>query len=70
MLNRLQAKDVSFEELGGAQTHAVKSGVASKAFATEEDCFEQVKLLLSFLPSNNLETAPIYDCEDDLNQTF
>ena len=68
VVKSVTGEDVSFEELGGAQTHAVKSGVASKAFATEEDCFEQVKLLLSFLPSNNLETAPIYDCEDDLNR--
>lgn len=60
--------DVTFEELGGAEAHATKSGVASMVCATEEECMEQVKNLLSMLPSNNLETAPIYECDDDLNR--
>lgn len=61
-------EDVSLEELGGAEVHASKSGVAGIRCKTEEECFAQVKLLLSYLPSNNLETAPMYDCADDLNR--
>lgn len=61
-------KSISFDELGGAEVHASKSGVAGIRCANEEECFAQVKLLLSYLPSNNLETAPIYDCTDDLNR--
>lgn len=68
VVKSVTGEDVSFEELGGAQTHAAKSGVATKAFSNEEECFEQVKNLISYLPSNNLETAPIYDCTDDLNR--
>lgn len=68
VVKSVTGEDVSFEELGGAHTHASRSGVASKAFSNEEECFAKVKELISYLPSNNLETAPIYDCEDDLNR--
>ncbi len=68
VVKSVTGEDVSFEELGGAGTHAAKSGVASKAFKTEEECFAELKRLLSFLPSNNLETAPVYECGDDLNR--
>ncbi len=61
-------EDISAEELGGASAHAEKSGVAGFHFATEEECIAQVKLILSYLPSNNLETAPQYDCTDSLDR--
>lgn len=61
-------ENVTLEELGGAETHSTKSGVASVACSSEEECFEQVKELLSMLPANNMEIAPVYDCEDDLNR--
>ena len=68
VVKSVTGEDVTFEELGGAATHATKSGVAGKAFASEEECFAQVKTLLSYLPSNNLETPPAYSCGDDLNR--
>lgn len=68
VVKSVTGEDVSFDELGGAQTHASKSGVAAMACATEEECFAQVKNLLGLLPANNLEMAPAYDCEDDLNR--
>jgi acetyl-CoA carboxylase carboxyltransferase component len=52
--------EVSFEDLGGAGTHNTKSGVAHFAAPDEESCLEDVRYLLSFLPENNLETAPYY----------
>src|SRR4051795_1632494 len=58
-------QDVTQEELGGAMTHASKSGVATFAFDDEETCLEQVRYLLSFLPSNNLEDPPYYAPDDD-----
>ncbi len=64
----ITGEDVSFDELGGAETHASKSGVATMACSSEEECFEQVKALLSLLPSNNLEIAPVFECNDDLNR--
>ncbi len=57
-------QDVTQEELGGAMTHASKSGVAQFVFDDEATCLEQVRYLLSFLPSNNLEDAPYFEPED------
>src|SRR4029077_9184594 len=51
-------EDVTFEELGGAHTHMAKSGVAHYQAADEEDGIEFAKLLLSCLPSNNLDEPP------------
>ena len=58
-------EDVTQEELGGAMTHATKSGVATFVADDEEQCLEQVRYLLSFLPSNNLEDPPHYEPDDD-----
>ncbi|OUM98371.1 MAG: methylmalonyl-CoA carboxyltransferase [Firmicutes bacterium ZCTH02-B6] len=52
-------EDVTFEELGGAETHASKSGVAHFRAPSEEECLAMVRDLLSYLPSNNLETPPV-----------
>ena len=49
---------ISFEELGGAATHTQKSGVCDLRFPNEAELLAQVKVLLSYLPSNNLETPP------------
>ncbi len=68
VVKSVTGEDVTFDELGGAKTHATKSGVATMACATEEECFKQVKELLSMLPANNLEMAPVYECDDDLNR--
>jgi methylmalonyl-CoA decarboxylase alpha subunit len=56
---------VTQEQLGGAMTHNTTSGVAHFAAENDEDCLKQVRYLLSFLPSNNLETAPIVETGDD-----
>lgn len=68
VVKSVTGEDVTFDELGGAKTHAEKSGVAAVACATEEECFAKVKALLALLPSNNLEISPIYECDDDLNR--
>ena len=47
--------EVTHEELGGAQVHSSKSGVAQFAVEGEEECLNEVRRLLSFLPSNNME---------------
>ena len=46
------------EELGGAVTHATRTGVASFLIDDESSCFDEVRYLLSFLPSNNQEDPP------------
>jgi acetyl-CoA carboxylase carboxyltransferase component len=58
-------EDVSFEELGGAWTHASVSGVAHFAADGEEDAVFLVQQLLSYMPSNNLEDPPVGRAEDD-----
>jgi len=52
-------EEVSFEELGGAETHGVRSGVAHFAAASEEECLALIRELLTFLPQNNAEDPPI-----------
>lgn len=54
-------QDVSFEDLGGAEVHARKSGVANMIYEDEENTLLGVRKLLSYLPSNNLENSP-YVC--------
>src|SRR5207302_8752808 len=51
-------EEVSKEELGGAHTHAARSGVAHRAFADEPACLDALRELLAFLPQNNREDPP------------
>ena len=57
-------EEVSQEQLGGASVHASKSGVANFAVESEQEGIETIKRLLSFLPQNNMETAPLRPTED------
>lgn len=68
VIKAVTGEDISFEDLGGAEAHSKKSGVASVRCENEEECFIQVKQLLSLLPSNNMEIPPAYECADDLNR--
>ena len=52
-------EEVTFEELGGAITHNSVSGVAHLACESEEDMFESLRELISFVPQNNMESLPI-----------
>lgn len=59
---------VSGEKLGGAMTHNSISGVAHFVDDSEEECMRHIRKLLTFLPQNNLETAPAKEVNDDLNR--
>ena len=61
-------EDVTFEELGGAMTHASKSGVAHFVAENEADALLKTRRLLSFLPQNNLEDPPVVENKDDPNR--
>ena len=61
-------EEVSKEELGGADTHSSKSGVAHFMGESEEDTLMMIRELLSFLPSNNMEDAPIVPTSDDIRR--
>ena len=65
VIKAVTGEEVSFEELGGAMTHASRSGVASFVSQDEEECLAMVRHLLSYLPSNNLEDPPSYAVVDD-----
>ncbi|HNO12164.1 MAG TPA: acyl-CoA carboxylase subunit beta, partial [bacterium] len=57
-------EDVSSEDLGGAMTHASKSGVAHVAAENELDCLMKIRKLYSYMPSNNMEDPPVIPCDD------
>jgi len=65
VVKTVTGEDVTLEELGGAMSHATKSGVATFVAPDERTCLDDVRYLLSFLPSNNLEEPPIVVTEDD-----
>jgi propionyl-CoA carboxylase beta chain len=58
VVKTVTGEEVTFEELGGAATHAAKSGVAQFTSADEEACLEDARYLISFLPQNNAEKVP------------
>lgn len=61
-------EEVTKEELGGAMTHASKSGVAHYAAESEEDSIRYVRELFSYVPSNNREEAPFEDKGDPMDR--
>src|SRR6187397_1905164 len=68
VVRTVTGEEVTFEELGGAATHASKSGVAHSAADDEEACLEDARYLLSFLPQNNNEPPPYYEPTDPLDR--
>ncbi len=68
VVKAVTGEDVTSEELGGAASHASKSGVAHFTAKDDKECIEQIKRLLSYLPSNNLETAPADIPTDEINR--
>ena len=65
VVKTVTGEDVTLEELGGAMTHATKSGVAHFVLPDEKAALDEVRYLLSFLPSNNLEEPPRILTGDD-----
>jgi len=68
VIKTVTGEQVTAEQLGGAMTHNSISGVAHFIGADDTDTLLQVRELLSYLPSNNMETAPEYACDDDINR--
>ncbi len=61
-------EEVTSEELGGAEVHASKSGVAHFACDNEADAIERVKKLMRYIPQNNIEDPPAVACADALER--
>src|SRR5215213_6872744 len=68
VVKEVLSQEVSFEELGGARTHASKSGVAHFIARNEFECMDKIKNLLSYLPQNNTEEPPLAETADDPNR--
>jgi propionyl-CoA carboxylase beta chain len=68
VVKTVTGEEVSFEELGGAATHAAKSGVAQFMSPNEEACLEDARYLLSFLPQNNLDAPPFFEPSDPVDR--
>jgi propionyl-CoA carboxylase beta chain len=68
VVKTVTGEEVTFEELGGAATHASKSGVAHFTAADEESCLEDARYLLSFLPQNNLDPPPYFPPTDPVDR--
>ncbi len=60
VIKAVTGEDVTMEELGGATTHASKSGVTHFVYPTGKETLEAVRYLVSFLPRNNMEMPPFY----------
>jgi propionyl-CoA carboxylase beta chain len=64
VIKTVTGEEVSMEELGGAASHATRSGVAHFAADSEQECIDQVRDLLSFIPQNNLDPPPFVPTDD------
>jgi acetyl-CoA carboxylase carboxyltransferase component len=65
VVKTVTGEEVTLEQLGGATSHATRSGVATFVASDEKSCLDDVRYLLSFLPSNNLEEPPASESADD-----
>mgnify|MGYP000648386685 CR=1 FL=1 len=68
VIKSVTGEDVTFEILGGSEVHNAKSGVAHFRSPNEEECFKEIRRLISFLPDNNLTDPEIRPTNDDLNR--
>ena len=69
VVKSVTGEDIDTEDLGGAMIHAAKSGAAHLVTDTEEESIELIKVLLSYLPQNNLGEAPLYPTNDPINRS-
>ena len=68
VVKTVTGEDITTEALGGAHMHASKSGVSHFKLEDEEEGIMIIRKLLSFMPSNNLEEAPLADCTDPIDR--
>ena len=68
VIKAVTGEEITSEELGGAMTHATKSGVCHFPCDSDAQAIELIKKLLSYLPSNNMEDPPLIESTDDPNR--
>jgi acetyl-CoA carboxylase carboxyltransferase component len=65
VVRAVTGEEITHQQLGGAEVHATRSGVAHFMIEDERACLQEVRRLISFLPANNLDDPPIVDLGDD-----
>jgi len=68
VIKTVTGENIGFEGLGGPLVHNEKSGVAHFISENEKDCFDTIKLLLSYLPQNNMENPNLITTDDNTNR--
>lgn len=68
VIETVTGEKVTAEALGGAMTHNSVSGVAHFMAKDDQEAIDEIRTLLGYLPSNNMETAPVFDVADDINR--
>jgi acetyl-CoA carboxylase carboxyltransferase component len=68
VIKSVTGEEIGVEELGGAMTHATRSGNCHFVAENDQQCLEAVRRLLSFLPQNNMEEPPFMDTSDDADR--
>jgi acetyl-CoA carboxylase carboxyltransferase component len=68
VIKTVTGENIDFDTLGGPIAHNQKSGVAHFITEDEKDCFENVKLLLSYLPQNNMENPNVISTNDSIER--
>ncbi len=68
VIKSVTGEDVTVEQLGGSEVHTATSGVAHFKCATEQECIEDIKILLGFIPDNNVSETPFYGISDDASR--
>ncbi len=68
VIKSVTGEDVTAETLGGADVHTAVSGVAHFKCASEQECIEDIKILLSFIPDNNVSDTVYYGVTDDTDR--
>ncbi len=65
VIKSVTGEEVTSEQIGGARAHNTTSGCAHFFSKTEQECYDKVREVLSYLPSNNMEETPFINTEDD-----
>jgi len=68
LIKTVQFVDTDDQSLGGTDVHSTISGCCDLVTENDEDCILRTRELLSFLPSNNMDSPPVYKCDDDPNR--
>lgn len=68
VIKAVTGEEISHEDLGGSKAHTFKSGNVHFRFSSEEECLIFIQRLLSYLPANNKELPPVWECDDPIDR--